>query len=237
MLMAYQRDPDSYHRFSCCWRCITGLSICIHSSGYDLISSGCGYRAICVAPQAGLGIICRRVCGSPSYRAHSFQHSLDTQSNYGSSSAGSLAVRCPYSTPAGSNGPVPQPFMLGFLVWGTITLIWAEDLSRGVTLLQTYALRLILFLFLIPNVIKTRHDLNGLMNTLALAGWVLVLVSMVTILNEGYIAGTRLSVLGVNENSLGILAMLTMLGVLWQAMQSSDNIGFRSNWLLRHFCC
>jgi hypothetical protein len=112
-------------------------------------------------------------------------------------------------------------FLVGFLVWGTVTLIWAEDLGRGVTLLQTYALRLILFLFLIPNAIKTRHDLNGLMNTLALAGWVLVLVSMGTILKEGYIAGTRLSVLGVNENSLGILAMLTMLGVLWQAIQSS----------------
>ena len=89
-------------------------------------------------------------------------------------------------------------------------------------MLQAYSLRLMLFLFLIPNEITTRHTLNGLMTVLALAGWVLVIVSLGTVAIEGYALGTRLSVLDMNENSLGVLALLTMVGVLWQAVQPSS---------------
>jgi putative inorganic carbon (hco3(-)) transporter len=112
-------------------------------------------------------------------------------------------------------------FMLGFLAWSTVTLLWAESPTVGTTALQTYVLRLALFLFLVPNTIRTRDSLNGLMNTLALVGWVLVLVTLGTVVMEGYAPGTRLKVLGMNENSLGILALLALLGVLWQAMQPS----------------
>jgi O-antigen ligase len=108
-----------------------------------------------------------------------------------------------------------------------VTLLWAEDLNRAVIILQTYALRFILFLFLIPNEIRTRHNLNGLMNTLALAGWVLMAASAVTVLLEGYTPGTRLKVFGMNENGMGILALVTMIGVLWQAVQLSQ----RHQWL------
>jgi O-antigen ligase len=112
-------------------------------------------------------------------------------------------------------------FMLGFLAWSVVTLFWAERLSRGTTIVQTYALRLVLFLFLIPNEIRTREKLDGLMDTLAVNGWVLVVVSAGTVLLEGYTPGTRLQVLGMNINEMGILALVTMMGVLWQAMQPS----------------
>jgi len=111
--------------------------------------------------------------------------------------------------------------MLGFVTWGMATLLWAANLSVGMIILQTYALRLILFLLLVPNQIRTKQDLEGLMNTLALSGWVLVLVSAGTVLIGGYTPGTRLQVLDVNANGLGMLAVLTMPGVLWQATQPS----------------
>jgi putative inorganic carbon (hco3(-)) transporter len=112
--------------------------------------------------------------------------------------------------------------MLGFAAWSTVTLLWAGNLSMGMTMVQAYVLRLILFLFLIPNEIRTRHSLNGLMTTLALNGWVLMAVSAGTVLLEGYTPGTRLKVLGMNENEMGILALVTMIGVLWQAAQPSQ---------------
>jgi putative inorganic carbon (HCO3(-)) transporter len=115
--------------------------------------------------------------------------------------------------------PLAATFMLGFLAWSAVTLTWTDNVSRGTTTLQTYALRLIVFLFLIPNEIRTRRAMAGLMSTLALSGWALVLVSVGTILVKGYAPGTRLDVLGENENNLGILALLTMLGVLWLAIE------------------
>jgi putative inorganic carbon (hco3(-)) transporter len=112
-------------------------------------------------------------------------------------------------------------FMLGFATWSTVTLLWAGNQSIGMTMVQTYILRLILFLFLIPNAITTRHRVNGLMNTLALNGWVLMAAGAGTVLLEGYTSGTRLKVLGMNENEMGILALVTMIGVLWPAIQPS----------------
>jgi putative inorganic carbon (HCO3(-)) transporter len=111
--------------------------------------------------------------------------------------------------------------MLGFLGWGVLTLLWADNSSLGTSTLQTYALRFILFLLLIPNQIRTKEKLDGLMSTLALNGWVLVVVSAATILIEGYAPGTRLKVLGINENGLGILALVTLQGILWQVVQPS----------------
>jgi putative inorganic carbon (HCO3(-)) transporter len=111
--------------------------------------------------------------------------------------------------------------MLGFVTWGTVTLFWTAGLSVGMTALQAYALRLILYLILIANEIRTEEDLDGLMNTLALNGWVLVLVGAGVVLLEGYKPGTRLQVLDMNENAFGISALVTMPGVLWQAMRTS----------------
>jgi O-antigen ligase len=112
--------------------------------------------------------------------------------------------------------------MLGFLAWSTVTLLWADNVSSGTTVLQAYALRLILYLFLIPNEIRTRENLDGLMDTLALNGWVLMVVSTGTVLLQGNPSGTRLEVLGMNRNEMGILALVMMIGVLWQALQPAS---------------
>jgi hypothetical protein len=106
-------------------------------------------------------------------------------------------------------------------VWSLVTLFGAANMIVGTNALQVYTLRWILFMFLVANEIRTREDLDGLMNTLALAGWVLVLVSAWTIWSGGYTVGTRLQVAEENSNGLGVTALVTLPGVLWLAMRTS----------------
>jgi putative inorganic carbon (HCO3(-)) transporter len=125
--------------------------------------------------------------------------------------------------------------MLLFTVWAAMTLLWAEYFSEGISILQSYVLRLILFLVLIVNEIKTKKTLEGLMNTLALSGWVLVIVSFVTVILKGYTPGTRLQVLDVNENGLGISLLITLSGVLWRAIHPTKHRGALNKWLAAIF--
>jgi O-antigen ligase len=110
--------------------------------------------------------------------------------------------------------------MLGFLTWSIVTLFWATNIERGTTGVQGYALRFLLYLLLIPNLIKTKKDLDGLMITLAISGWTFVLFSFSIFLHEGFNPGSRFQVMSANENAVGTFVMITLLGVLWQAMRS-----------------
>ena len=120
-------------------------------------------------------------------------------------------------------------FMLAFLLWGCISIFWAENLGAALTTLQMYTLRLILFLILIPNEIHTKKDLNGLLRTLALVGWLLMVSTLVTVLQQGYTAGTRFKLFAENENAIGTLALVASLGVLWLAAQRSGPNSSASN--------
>lgn len=111
--------------------------------------------------------------------------------------------------------------MLGFLMWGIVTLAWAPELDRGMEKLGQYVFRLILYLLLIANEINTKRTLDGLMRILVLSGWLLVLAGIGMVLFQGYDPGTRLEVLGMDENEFGIRILVTMPGVLWQVTQAS----------------
>jgi putative inorganic carbon (hco3(-)) transporter len=104
-----------------------------------------------------------------------------------------------------------------FLVWAFITLIWVNDFSVGLQQLQVYSLRFIIFLLLIPNEIRTRSRLNGFMGVIALDGLALVIASLWILLTQGYTPGVRFTIFNVNENIVGVAAMITLAGVLWQA--------------------
>lgn len=112
--------------------------------------------------------------------------------------------------------------MLCFLLWTGATLFWASDLYAGATTLSTYTLRFLVFFLLIPNLIRSREELNRLMYTLALSGWVLLLISLGYILLTGFEPGTRFQLFRENANEYGISALLMMCGVLWLAMQPSS---------------
>jgi O-antigen ligase len=119
--------------------------------------------------------------------------------------------------------------MFSFIMWGGVSIFWAENISSAITTIQMYVMRLMLFLILIPNQIHTRKDLNGLLRTLAFVGWILIISSTLTILQQGYIAGTRFKLLEENENAIGTLALIASLGVLWLAIQQSQANRFAIN--------
>jgi hypothetical protein len=56
---------------------------------------------------------------------------------------------------------LPTYIFIGFLFWSIGTLFWTDNVDRGVIIIQTYFLRLILFLFLIPNLIRDREGIRG----------------------------------------------------------------------------
>ncbi len=111
--------------------------------------------------------------------------------------------------------------MVGFLSWSCITLFWAQDLRVGLDTLQVYILRFLLFLLVTVNLICSKRDLHGLMSVLVLIGLVLVTAAAWTVLVKGYTPDTRLKVFDMNENEIGIIALISLTGVLWHATQSS----------------
>jgi putative inorganic carbon (hco3(-)) transporter len=121
--------------------------------------------------------------------------------------------------------------MLLFLGWSTTTLLWAPNLTVGKDALIKYILRFALFLLLIGNEITTKETLDGLMRTLALAGWIFILVGVGTVLLGGYEVGSRLQILEGNENTLGGLFPVVVPAVLWQTTRDGE----RNTWTHRLF--
>jgi putative inorganic carbon (hco3(-)) transporter len=108
---------------------------------------------------------------------------------------------------------------LVFLGWAMISLLWANDIIVSAQQFQVYLSRFIIFMLLIPIEINSRQRLNEFMKVVALVGLVLVLASIWILLTKGYSPGVRFTIFNVNENMVGVAAMLTLAGVLWQAVQ------------------
>jgi O-antigen ligase len=116
---------------------------------------------------------------------------------------------------------ITASFMCGFVVWCAVTLLWADNLSVGWTSIQAFVLRLVLFLVLVTNLVRTEESLDGFMRVLAISGWVLILAGLGTLVTTGYTPGSRFQILQMNENEIGVLALVTLPGVLWLAMRSA----------------
>ncbi len=114
---------------------------------------------------------------------------------------------------------VTAVIMLGFLVWSSVTVLWAQNLESSMYELGSYLLRFILFLLLIINEIDSRKALNGLMFVVAVSGWVFILAGIISIFINGYTVGNRLQILSENENTLGALFPLLAVGAIWPAVQ------------------
>jgi O-antigen ligase len=113
-------------------------------------------------------------------------------------------------------------FMIVFLLWSMVTLFWTQSIDTSLHYLQRYLLRFLLFLFLFPNLIRSMKELKFLIGTLAFSGWILALVSILLILTTGYAGGSRLKVLEENENSLGIGLLISLIGVLYLALDKQS---------------
>ena len=110
-----------------------------------------------------------------------------------------------------------------FLFWNIASLAWTKDFSLSLVLVQTYALRLGLFILLVPSLISNWKRVDGLMTVTSIVGWLVIAATAYPVLRGGYATGERLRVFGENENSIGILAILGMTGVIWQAMKPGSS--------------
>lgn len=126
-------------------------------------------------------------------------------------------------------------FMFCFLIWSAISLSWASNQAEGIVAIQTYALRLIFFLLLLSNEIRTKPNLERLMNVIALSGVLLEVISVAYIILQGYVPGSRLQVLQVNENELGIDLLIALPGVLWWASRPSKRFTHLKKYLAALF--
>ena len=114
----------------------------------------------------------------------------------------------------------PLLCMLAFFLWAFITVLWADDLTVSRQTLVQYTI-VITVMFLLINQVNSPRTLDGLMNTLAAIGWILIVMGLWTVLFGGYELGARLQIFDMNENLLGMLLMVTTPGVIWQAMRAS----------------
>lgn len=113
------------------------------------------------------------------------------------------------------NITAPTIFMGLFILWAAISLLWANDTTAAKEVLQTYLLRFLLFLVVAINLITSQKHVDGLMGILAISGCLMVLVSLFVLLTQGYSAGTRLKILGGNENAIGTQLLITIPAFLW----------------------
>lgn len=105
-----------------------------------------------------------------------------------------------------------------YMIWASVTLLWAQDLVDSRQKLVAYAMGLILLL-VTYNQIRSIRELDGMMRVLAAVGWVMVIGGFYTAVFEGIQFGERLKVLGVNENMFGTLMILMLPGVIWPALR------------------
>ncbi len=106
-----------------------------------------------------------------------------------------------------------------YIAWSIVTLLWAPDLIEGRRKLISWTYSFIV-LFLISNEIRTLSGVDGLMRVLRIMGWVLVCASLYTIVFTGVALGQRLKVFGINENTLGLMLIATLPGIMWPVLRA-----------------
>lgn len=111
-------------------------------------------------------------------------------------------------------------FIVLFILWASVTLLWADDLIAGRKTLVGYGIGLIL-LFLIVQQVRTLSAVDGIMRVLGMIGCITLISGVLTVLFTEYHPGERLKVLDMNENLLGVILMLMLPGVIWPVVRSS----------------
>lgn len=106
-----------------------------------------------------------------------------------------------------------------YIAWGLVTLLWAPDLVEGRRKLIAWAFSLILLL-LICNQVRSLPAVDRFMRMLGLMGWLMIFCGIYTLLFTDFVFGTRLKSFDMNENTLGVMLITTLPGVIWPVMRS-----------------
>ena len=111
-----------------------------------------------------------------------------------------------------------------YIVWASVSLLWAPDLIEGRRKLVGYGIGFIL-LFLVAQQVRTLTAVDGMMRILAIVGWVIGAAGLLTLLLTDYQFGHRLKIVDINENAVGYYMTLGLSGTIWPVLRSS---GLRS---------
>lgn len=106
-----------------------------------------------------------------------------------------------------------------YIAWGLVTLLWAPDLVEGRRKLIAWTFSFILLL-LICNQVRSLPAVDRFMRMLGLMGWLMILCGIYTLLFTDFVFGTRLKSFGMNENTLGVMLITALPGVIWPVMRS-----------------
>jgi O-antigen ligase len=106
-----------------------------------------------------------------------------------------------------------------YIAWGLVTLLWAPDLveSRRKLIAWTFSL---LLLLLICNQVRSLAAVDRFMRMLALMGWLMICCGTYTVLFTDFEFGTRLKSFDINENTLGVMLIMALPGVMWPVLHS-----------------
>jgi putative inorganic carbon (hco3(-)) transporter len=119
-----------------------------------------------------------------------------------------------------------------YIIWSSVTLLWASDLDAGATKLVQYISGLVLVL-LITNQVRSPKSLDGIMHVLGLTGWIMIICGLYAALFTDFRFGERLRVLYPcseasgwlcapnNENNFGSVLILMIAGAIWPVLRSS----------------
>lgn len=107
-----------------------------------------------------------------------------------------------------------------YIAWSIVTLMWAPDLIEARRKLISWTISFIV-LFMISNQIRSFSAVDGLMRVLRIMGWLLALASLYTILFNDHISGQRLKVFGINENTLCMMLIATLPGIMWLVLRAT----------------
>jgi putative inorganic carbon (hco3(-)) transporter len=137
---------------------------------------------------------------------------------------------------AGERRPILWNPVIGiialYIVWSSVTLLWASDLAAGATKLVQYISGLVLVL-LITNQVRSLRSLDGIMHILGLTGWIMIVCGLYAALFMDFRFGARLKVLYPcndmsqwvcapnNENAFGTILILMIAGAIWPVLRSS----------------
>jgi putative inorganic carbon (HCO3(-)) transporter len=110
-------------------------------------------------------------------------------------------------------------FVALYIAWGLVTLLWAPDLLESRRKLIAWTFSFILLL-LICNQMRSLPAVDRFMRMLALMGWLMIFCGGYTVLFTDFEYGTRLKSFDINENTLGVMLITALPGVMWPVLRS-----------------
>lgn len=107
-----------------------------------------------------------------------------------------------------------------FIAWLCLALLWTPNVAVGLEQIRRYVVGTLL-LFLCSQHVRSLSAVDGLMRTMAIMGWILVIYGFICIPLVGYQFGERLNMPGFNSNEIGPTLLQMLPGAIWPVLRNT----------------